>query len=169
MNFQERLADVVKKKLQDVKSPSNNPLVWKIAKKESSAFAGGTLNAHGDYDGTGNPYSLFSVTGDVVIKGVIGICNTNLAGGSATLEVGVAGNTAKLIAQSTATDIDDGDVWTDTGAEAGVDILPAGGLFFINDGADIIETAGTANITAGQIDYYCIWAAMEEGASVEAA
>lgn len=160
--FERKLAQAVVERREELFSP----LEWRVAKKVGSAFDGGTANAHGDHDGTGDPYTLFNVTGDVLIKAVFGIVNTDLAGASATIEVGVAGNTAKLIAQSTATDLDDGDVWTDAGAEAGVDVLASAALFAINDGADIIETIATANITAGQIDYYCIWAPLEENAVV---
>lgn len=165
MSFPEKIADNL---LGAVKN-QQNLLAWRVVKKVSSAFTGGTTNAHGDHDGTGNPYTLFSVNGDVAVLGVVGIVNVNVAG-AGTLEVGVAGNTAKLIAQvADATDLDDGDVLTDAGSEAGVDIMPAGGFFVINDGADIIETLGTANLTAGQIDYYCIWAPLEDGAEVVAA
>lgn len=169
MSFEQKLADAVKRKLQGVNDSADNPLVFRVTKKVSSAFAGGTADAHGDYDGDGNPYTLFTVDGDVLVRGVIGIVNTDLVGANATIEVGVAGNTAKLIAQSTGTDLDDGDVWIDAGAEVGVDVLATAALFAINDGADIIETIGTANLTAGQIDYYCIWAALEPNAKVSAA
>ena len=140
---------------------------WRVVKKASSAFDGGTLNAHGDFDGTSMPYTLFTATGDVEAK-VVGIVNTTLVG-AATLEVGVAGNTAQFIAQvANATTLADGDVWTDAGTEPGADVWPEQAQI-INDGADIIETAGTANITAGQIDYYCLWRPLEAGAFIVAA
>lgn len=166
MSFQEKIADNV---IQEFKA-RHDVLTWRVTKKVSSAFAGGTTNAHGDHDGTGDPYTLFNVDGDVAVLGVVGIVNVNVAG-QGTLEVGVAGNTAKLIAQVADTEtLDDGDVLTDAGSEAGVDIMGTSGAFFvINDGADIIETLGTANLTAGQIDYYCIWAPLEDGAEVRAA
>lgn len=164
--FQEKIAQATKDLMQKVDSQVVNPLVWQIAIKRSSAFTGSVSNAHGNDGGTLDPYPLFTVTGDVAIKAVVGIVNVDLVG-AATLEVGVAGNTAKLLAQvSNATTLDDGDVWTDAGTEAGIDIIAGTPLFFINDGADIIETVGTTNITAGQIDYYCIYALLEPGASV---
>lgn len=167
--FADNIAEAVKDRLLENSADVSNPVVWQVTKHTSSAFTGGTANAHGDHDGTGDPYTIFSVTGDVIIKAVWGICNTSLVG-AGTLEVGVTGNTAKLIAQiADTTTLDDGDVWTDAGTEAGVDVQGAGVLAFINDGADIIETAGTANITAGQIDYYCMWAPAEPGASVVSA
>lgn len=167
MSFPKKVADHVKAVLQDVKHPNNNPLVWNVAKKASSAFIGGTVNAHGDHDGTGDPYTVFTVTGDVIIAGVWAVVNTTVVG-AGTIELGVAGNTAKLIAQlADATDLVDGDIWTDAGSEAGIDALAASGaMLAINDGADIIETLASANLTAGQVDYYVIWAAAEPEASL---
>jgi hypothetical protein len=137
-----------------------------ITKKVGAVFAGGTTNAHGDFDGTGNPYSLFTVTGVVEMR-IFGICNTDLAGATATLEVGVASNTAALIAQTTATEIDQNEIWLSN--SPGLRAQAFGGQTFIVHAATIIETAGTANITAGQIDYYCLWRPISDGATVVAA
>lgn len=135
-----------------------------IVKKVGSAFTGGSANTHGDSAGTGNPYTLFTVTGDVKVN-VYGICNTILAGASATLEVGVASDTAILIAQTTATDIDADEAWTSATVTPGA--LTTAYKVIVN-GADIIETVGTADITSGQMDYYCEWIPLEAGASVVA-
>lgn len=136
-----------------------------VAKKASSAFAGATGNAHGDSAGTSNPYTLFTVTGVVELK-IFGIVNTLLTG-TGTLEVGVTGNTAALIAQSTGTDLDANEVWVDATPGLGAEALPTGS--FIVSNLNIIETVGTADITAGQIDYYCIWRPISTGATVVAA
>lgn len=167
--FADEIAEAVKDRLIANNAAVSNPLVWQVTKHAASDFLGGTSNRHGNNGGTNDPYTIFTVTGDVVVKSVVGICNTNLTG-AATLEVGVTGNTAKLLAQiADTTTLDDGDVWTDAGTEAGVDIDAAGGWFYINDGADIIETTGSTNVTAGQIDYYVIWAPLEPGASIVSA
>lgn len=138
---------------------------WQVAKHTGAAFDGGTGNAHGDYDGTGNPVTLFEVSGVVECR-VIGVCNTLLAGASATLAVGTASNTASLIASTTATDIDANEVWNGATPGVGSAAYAAHPVVVI---ADIIETAGTANITAGQIDYYCTWRPLSDGATVTAA
>lgn len=134
-----------------------------------TAFAGGTTNARGDSDGTNASYKLFSVEGDVAVR-LYGVCTTDLAGSSATLEVGVTGNTACLIAQSTATDIDSADIWisatvTDVGAKA-LASIPA--TVVITNGLDIYEKTATADITAGNIYYVCLWRPVTPGATVEA-
>jgi len=140
-------------------------LNWQIAVHRSSPFTGASANQHGNNGGTNDPYTLFTVTGDLVIAGFWGVINTNLAGATATVEVGVPGNTAAILAQELATDMLDGGLYVSTTVAAGIASLPTSGAWqVINDGADIIETVNTSNVTAGQIDYYCIWAPVEDGA-----
>jgi len=133
-----------------------------LVAQKAMTFAGGTANDPGDFDGTGNPATLFTVTGDVVVS-VFGICNVDLVGAGATVEVGVASGTALLIAQTTATDIDENEAWIDA-TPALTEGVPASKI--IGNGQDIIQTVGTANITAGSVTYYCYWQPLEAGASV---
>lgn len=147
--------------------PLLDPTFGLVTISTPPAFDGGTENARGDFDGTGNPVTLFTVSGDVLVR-LFGVCTTNLAGANATLEVGVAGSTARLIAQTTGTDIDAGEHWVDTTPDVGL-TLSGVSQVALADGQDIIETAGTANITSGQIYYVCIWYPLSAGASVEAA
>lgn len=128
-------------------------------------LAGGTANDPGDYDGTGNPATLFTVTGDVLVQ-VFAVCSVNLTGANATIEVGIAANTAALIAQSTATDIDAGHVWIDA-TPATVQALPP--VQVLTNSTNIIQTVATANITAGTLTYYCIWTPLSGNGNVVAA
>lgn len=94
--------------------------------------------------------SLFTVTnGAIRVESFSAYCRTNLAGASATVEVGATGATAGLIAQTTATDIDAGEVWSDSTPDAGI------GAAVIDKvvGADIKITVATADVTAGVIDF----------------
>lgn len=138
---------------------------WRIA-TASATFAGGTANGRGDFDGTSNPATLFTVTGTVMAV-VFGHCTVDLVGASATLEVGVASNTAGIIAQTTGTDIDAGEVWRDATPAVGVEVLNDPQV--VVGGADIIETVGTANLTAGAITYYCLWLPLSADGNVVAA
>jgi len=134
-----------------------------------SAFAGGTTNARGDNDGTNDPFTLFNVTGDVLVR-VFGVCTVTLTGASATLEVGVAGNTAALIAQETATDIDENGIFISATQVIGaVALASVPGPFVIVNGLDIIETVGTADITAGNIYYVCLWRPLSRDGKVVSA
>jgi hypothetical protein len=113
--------------------------------------------------GATGAHTLFTVTGNVLLT-VFGVCDTSLVG-AATLEVGVASNTAKLLAQiANATTLDDGDVYVDADTVVGAGAIPA--MQIINDGADVIMTIGSTAITAGSLDMYCLWRPLSEGSSV---
>jgi len=130
---------------------------FNVAKCSPPAFTGGTANTRGDDGGTNDPYTLFAVTGEVLV-GIFGVCTTDLvSGGGGTLEVGVTGNTAALIPQTTATAIDVNEIWLDTTPSLGIDVSDALTYNFIVNGLDITESVGTADITAGQIYYICLW------------
>jgi len=140
---------------------------WRQVEK-TITFDGGTANAIGDHDGTGDPFDIFTVTGTVRAK-VFAICTTNLAGASATLEVGTAGTTAGIIAQTTATDIDAGEIWHDASPDAQVEAASVATENIIANGADIVGTCGTANITAGVIKFICLWKPVSTDGNVTAA
>lgn len=129
---------------------------FNVAIVRPPAFAGGTTNARGNDGGTNDPFTLFTVTGDVLVR-MWGVCTTLLDGATATLEVGIAGNTALLIAQTTATDIDANEIWNDTTPAIGDTLANITGPFVIPNGLDIIETVATTSITSGNIYYVCLW------------
>jgi hypothetical protein len=140
---------------------------WQQAEK-SITFDGGTTNGIGDFDGTGNPFDIFSVTGDVKMK-VVGICTTILAGGgTATLEVGVTGKTAGLIAQTTGTDIDANEIWHDATPDSPIEAASVMVENIVANGLDVIGTVGTANITSGVIKFICLWRALSVDGKVSA-
>lgn len=130
-----------------------------LVTKKTIAYDGST--GKGDQGAT----TLFTVTGDVLVS-VFAVCSESLAGASATIEVGISGNTAALVAQTTATNINAGEVWVDT-SPATVESVPADKI--LTNGTDIIETVGTADITDGTLTYYCMWVPLTTGATVVAA
>ena len=132
-------------------------------------FAGATENDPGDQSGTGNPADLFTVTGDVIVK-VMAVCDTLLAsGGAATLEIGVSGDTAVFIAQTTATDIDANEIWHDASPDNSIELESVAGERIVTNGQDIIQTVGTTDISSGAITYYCLWRQLSANANVVAA
>lgn len=104
--------------------------------------------------------TLFTVTGVVAVK-LFGVCSVNLAG-SGTIEAGIAGNTAALLAQTTGTDIDANEIWVDTGP-ATVEALPAQ---YILNGTNIIQTIGTDTLTGGTLTYYCLWSPISSDGNI---
>lgn len=114
--------------------------------------------------GATGAHTVFTVTGNCLVQ-MGAICDTSL-GGAATLEMGVAGNTAALLTQiADATTFDDGQVWGVDGSPAvGVEAL--GTQKLLNDGADIIMTIGSTAITSGALDIYCLWRPLSSDANL---
>lgn len=108
--------------------------------------------------------TLFTVTGAVAVR-IFGVVSGVDLTGSGTLEVGIVGNTASLIAQTTGTALDVGEIWVDTGP-ATVEALPA---LQILSGTSIIQTIATDTITAGTITYYCLWFPISTDGNIVAA
>lgn len=109
--------------------------------------------------------TLFTVTGTVAVR-LFGVVSGTDVTGSGTIEAGIAGNTAALLAQTTGTALDVGEVWIDN-APATVEALPA--LQIIGAGQDIIQTIATDTLNAGTLTYYCLWSPISEDGNVVAA
>lgn len=140
---------------------SNYPFVTVCA---PSAFTGGTPSTRGAFATTPTT-TLFTVTGIIVAK-IFATCTVTLVGATATVEVGVAGQTAGLIAQTTATNIVANEVWVDATPDTFVE--PTSSLTERIVTQNIIETVGTANITAGNLRYVLIWYPLSASANVVA-
>lgn len=134
----------------------------------SITFDGGTSNAIGDHDGTGDPFDIFTVTGTVAVK-LYAICTTELAGASATVEVGTADTTSGLIAQTTATDIDAGEIWHDASPDSEIELDSVAPSTIVANGADIVGTCGTANVTGGVLKFICLWKPISSDGNVTSA
>jgi len=134
---------------------------WSQAEK-TITFAGGTLNDPGDFDGTGNPFNIFTVTGVVKIR-FLALCTVSLAGATATLKVGTAKLDTGLIALTTATNIAINEIWHDATPDSSVELMYESAiatntlLFPTVVAQNIIGTVGTANITSGAIKFICLW------------
>jgi len=109
--------------------------------------------------------SLFTVTGSVIAK-VYAICSTNVAGAGATLEVGVTGSTAAIIAQTTGTDIDANEIWHDATPDAGIEASSVATENVIANGLDIFMTVGTANATGGVLKFICLWKPLSKNGDI---
>lgn len=128
-----------------------------LAASKAITYAAGTTGATG-------ATTLFTVTGTVAVR-IFAVCSSDLtSGGAATIEVGIAGNTAALLAQTTATGIDAGEFWIDTGP-ATIEALPAIQLC----AADIIQTIATTTVSGGVLTYYCLWSPISSNGNVVAA
>ena len=152
----------------DNQVPFGNVDSFAVAVDVPAAFTGATANTRGNDGGTNDPFTLFTVTGEVLVR-LFGVCTTDLAGATATVEVGVTGNTAVLLAQELATEIDANGIYVSATQVLGaVALATVTGPFVIANGLDIIETVGTTNITSGNIKYICLWRPLSRNGSVVA-
>jgi hypothetical protein len=138
---------------------------WTGGRKVSQtiAFDGGAGS------GAVGTVALFTVTGNVTLR-MVAYCTEDLvSGGGGTCEVGCTGNTNGIIAQTTATAIDDGEVWFSNTPVSGLTATTNIGQYLIVDGADIILTVGTGDVTDGTIVFDCYWTPMDSTSSVVAA
>lgn len=129
---------------------------------KTMTFAGGTVNDPGDFDGTGNPATLFTVAGGMVAVKVYARVVTAPVGATATIAVGTTVSNATLIASTTATNLAINEIWNDASPDAGADVDST--LKVVSQ--NIIQTVGTANITAGVIEYVAVWKPITEGATL---
>ena len=129
-------------------------------------LAGGTTNDPGNYNGTGNPMTLFKVYGVVRMR-ILAVCNTGLTGTTATISVGTALSTAGLIALTTATNLAASELWNDATPDTSIEATTTLAEKVIAQ--DVIQAVATANITAGKITYTCIWYPLSENGYVTAA
>ena len=110
--------------------------------------------------------TLFTITGCVAVR-VFGVCGLTISG-AGTLEVGIVGATAVILAQiADATDLATDEIYVDATPTTKVEALPS--RLIIGNGQDIIQTIGSTALTAGILTYYCIWAPISTDANCVAA
>jgi hypothetical protein len=121
-----------------------------------------------DDTGAQGTYTIFNVTGDVSMFQIWGLCKTTItSAGAPTIELGITGNTAALIAQTAALDLDQYELWQDATPEANPSIaILLARSFVVHNGSNVIMTIGTADITAGDIDFHCIWLPLSANSKV---
>ena len=97
--------------------------------------------------------TLFTVTSEVEVI-VVGYIDIAPLGAGLTLEVGVAGATAGIIAQTVVAALLIDLLWMDATPAV---LVAKPTPFLIANGLDIVHTIRTAAATAGKITYYCWW------------
>lgn len=114
--------------------------------------------------------NLFTVTGGVDVS-IEAFCTTLLteAGATATIEVGIAGNTAFIIAQTDAVDIDANEIWHDATPDSTIELTSDASKEVTIHGSDIIATIGAQNVTAGVIIFSMLYTPRTSDGLVEAA
>lgn len=136
----------------------------KVAIKSITFTSGGT-------GAQGTATNVFVVTGQVLVIYIAPHCLTSLteSAGTPTLALGVPGAVPVFVAATTATNIDDGDWWTDTGPAAKGDPLAASNKDIAITGNIQTVVAGTNNISAGVIEFTAYWRPLSADGNLVAA
>jgi len=111
--------------------------------------------------------ALYTVTGAVLLR-LVCICTEALVEGvgGGTVEVGIVGATANLIAQTTSTNIIAGEVWHDNAPDSEIEDISVMVGRVIGDGNDIILTVGAQDVTDGTLALAAFWTPITAGATV---
>lgn len=139
--------------------------------EKSITFSGATPNAIGDFDGTGNPATVFTVTGTVKLT-IIAVCTTNLAfNANATIALGTAAAPTSIITTTdlTVSALAAQEIWHDATPDAEIELLSVAKECIVTDGNDIVLTVGVANVNTGVIRFNCEWKPVSSDGLVVAA
>ena len=112
------------------------------------------------------PITVFTVTGDVLTKiyAVVKVAPTT--SDAITVELGVSGTTTYYIVQvADATDLAIGEVWHDATPDADAELASVATERITTAGQNVILTT-TGTVTAGEIQFYCIWKPLSPDGSV---
>ena len=162
--------DVIGNKSDDALTQGASPSIFALSGGANRLVSVQTVDASSTA-WTIAAHRLFTVAGHVKVR-IFGIVTETLTedNGDETLEVGIAGATAALIAQyATPLDLIAGDIFTNAAASTS---SPAG---FPSDWAVIGDTdidivvAGSTGIDDGRITFYVEWIPITAGATVVAA
>ena len=112
--------------------------------------------------GSVDSHTIATVTG-VVALSIFGVCSTNVAG-SGTIEVGTALDTDGLIAQTTGTDIDVGDIWHDASPDSSIELTSVITQNIVSQ--DIAYKIETDTLTSGKVTFYILWSPISDDGNV---
>jgi hypothetical protein len=132
---------------------------WNACKK-SLTYVAGTTGAVG-------AQTLFTVTGLVRMR-IYARCLTTLtSGGTPAMSIGTALKTAGIIAATDPTTIAANELWNDATSDSSVE--PDTAVITNAVSQNVIQTIATATVTAGVMEFYCVWQPLSPDGTVVAA
>lgn len=97
--------------------------------------------------------TLATVTGRVLLDALAIYCTTSLTGASASMTLGVTGNTSALLGATTATNLTAGKLWSNATPPTGYGTAFGGNVL----AANLIITISTANVTGGVVSVEALY------------
>jgi len=124
------------------------------------------------FNNTDADVTLFTVTGDVIVR-VIAICKTAVASaGGCNISVGIAGATAAIIALTDCTQLAQNEIWHDASPDSLIEAMSIAGAagFIISGGSDIVlDVEAAKQVDSGAVTFYCLWTPLSADGDVTAA
>jgi len=114
--------------------------------------------------------ALFTIAGTVLLR-LVCVCTETLVEGvgGGTIEVGIAGATANIIAQTVSANIAAGEIWHDATPDAEIENLTVMAERVVADGNDVFATVAGQDVTDGTLVFRAFWTPVTHGALVIAA
>lgn len=124
-----------------------------------------TFTGAANFGAQGN-LPLFTTTGAVLVRQVVGYVSTSLTGATATIALGVAGSTSLFVAATIATTMTStNNIWLSTTATAAGLALPALASNIVVT-ANIVGTVAVAAVASGVLTIAVIYVPLSAGASL---
>lgn len=116
----------------------------------------------------GGAYAMFTVTGDVIVR-IAAVCTTSITSAAgANIELGIAGATTVIIAQTLSTNLVAREIWHDATPDSEIENMSQTTVMsdhFISDGNDIILTL-SAQVDTGALSFYAFWTPLSSDGNV---
>jgi hypothetical protein len=109
--------------------------------------------------------SVFTVTGDVIVRIIPVITTTHTSAAAANIKLGVVGNTDAMIVDSLATGLVARGIWVDQTPTNEIESDERVRGYIITDGNDVILTLD-AQVDTGVIRFYCFWTPLSSDGNV---
>lgn len=118
------------------------------------------------FSSTSGEQTWFNVTGEVLVRFIVGFCTTDLVGGT-SISLGVTNSTSLFIGATTTTAIDTNEIWVSTTPTADGIAVPAACKDIAIEENIVSALVGT--ITSGVIEVTCMWMPISSDGAVAAA
>ena len=112
--------------------------------------------------------SVFTVTGDVLIRIIPVITTDCVPDTTANISLGVVGDTEAMIINSASAGLDARGIWIDQSPDNEIEPVDRIRGYIITDGNDVIMTL-SAQVNSGVIRFYCFWTPLSGDGVVSAA
>ena len=126
-----------------------------------------TFDGNANLGQSGTNTTWFTISGEVMVVAISGFCTTSLteAGATASITLGITGDTNLFIAATTAVDIDGSEFWISNAPAANGIALPAACKdILITD--DILSAVASQNVNGGVLRIDCWWMPLSSGGSL---